>query len=171
MRGSGRRGSDFRTTTPPLLESGLVVEIRRQMAGVQQGPALCRPHGAAILAIAIVEPAQVKNAMHDVQRELSRWLDVALSSHLASALVKIAYGIVKVEDTEATQSLLRSSRHLGVIDVKNAGALGLVAESTEANPGSAAEAMLFETVPMPPRTYPHTPRTPLHSPMTWWNRT
>ena len=35
---------------------------------------------------AIVEPAQVKNAMHDVQRELSRWLDVALSSHLASAL-------------------------------------------------------------------------------------
>lgn len=64
--------------------------------------------------------------------------------HLASALVKIAYGIVKVEDTEATQSLLRSTRHLGVIDVKNAGALGLVAESTEANPGSAAEAMLFD---------------------------
>ena len=40
--------------------------------------------------------------------------------HLASALVKIAYGIVTIEDTEATQSLLRSSRHLGVIDVNNA---------------------------------------------------
>ncbi|HAH64810.1 MAG TPA: peptidase M48, partial [Rhizobiales bacterium] len=39
--------------------------------------------------------------------------------HLASALIKIAYGIVAVEDTEATQSLLRSTRHLGVIDVKN----------------------------------------------------
>jgi Zn-dependent protease with chaperone function len=64
--------------------------------------------------------------------------------HLASALVKIAYGIVKMEDTEATQSLLRSTRHLGVIDVKNAGGLGLVAESTVANPGSAAEAMLFD---------------------------
>jgi Zn-dependent protease with chaperone function len=64
--------------------------------------------------------------------------------HLASALVKIAYGIVKVEDTEATQSLLRSTRHLGVIDVKNAGPLGLIAESTEQSPGSAAEAMLFD---------------------------
>ena len=64
--------------------------------------------------------------------------------HLASALVKIAYGIVKVEDTEATQSLLRSTRHLGVIDVKNAAASGLLAESTEQSPGSAAEAMLFD---------------------------
>jgi Zn-dependent protease with chaperone function len=33
--------------------------------------------------------------------------------NLANALVKIAYGIVAVEDTEATQSLLRSTRHLG----------------------------------------------------------
>ena len=65
--------------------------------------------------------------------------------HLASALVKIAYGIVAVEDTEATQSLLRSTRHLGVIDVKNARYAGLMAESTAANPGAAAEAMLFDT--------------------------
>jgi Zn-dependent protease with chaperone function len=64
--------------------------------------------------------------------------------HLASALVKIAYGIVKVENTEATQGLLRSTRHLGVIDVKNAGPLGLIAESTEQSPGTAAEAMLFD---------------------------
>jgi len=66
--------------------------------------------------------------------------------HLASALVKIAYGIVAVEDTEATQSLLRSARqHLGVIDVKNARYTGLLAESAASNPGSAAEAMLFDS--------------------------
>jgi Zn-dependent protease with chaperone function len=65
--------------------------------------------------------------------------------HLASALVKIAYGIVAIEDTEATQSLLRSTRHLGVIDVKNARYTGLLAESTTADPGAAAQAMLFDT--------------------------
>jgi Zn-dependent protease with chaperone function len=64
--------------------------------------------------------------------------------HLANALVKIAYGIVAVEDTEATQSLLRSTRHLGVIDVKNARYTGLLAESTASHAGSAAEAMLFD---------------------------
>ncbi len=63
---------------------------------------------------------------------------------LASALVKIAYGIVAVEDTTATQSLLRSTRHLGVIDVKNARYTGLLAESAAQSPGSAAEAMLFD---------------------------
>jgi Zn-dependent protease with chaperone function len=64
--------------------------------------------------------------------------------HLASALIKIAYGIVAVEDTEATQSLLRSTRHLGVVDVKNARYTGLLAESTTRHPGAAAEAMLFD---------------------------
>jgi Zn-dependent protease with chaperone function len=64
--------------------------------------------------------------------------------HLASALIKIAYGIVAIEDTEATQSLLRSTRHLGVIDVKNARYTGLLAESTAAGPNAAAEAMLFD---------------------------
>jgi Zn-dependent protease with chaperone function len=65
--------------------------------------------------------------------------------HLASALIKIAYGIVTIEDTEATQSLLRSTRHLGVIDVKNARYTGLLAESTASHAGAAAEAMLFDT--------------------------
>ncbi len=64
--------------------------------------------------------------------------------HLASALVKIAYGIVAIEDTEATQSLLRSTRHLGVIDVKNARYTGLLAESAGDRAGAAAEAMLFD---------------------------
>ena len=62
--------------------------------------------------------------------------------HLASALIKIAYAI---EGTEATQSLLRSTRHLGVIDVKNARYTGLLAESTAGHAGAAAEAMLFDT--------------------------
>ncbi len=65
--------------------------------------------------------------------------------HLASALIKIAYGIVAVEDTEETQSLLRSTRHLGVVDVQNARYTGLLAESTADRPGGAAEAMLFDT--------------------------
>jgi Zn-dependent protease with chaperone function len=64
--------------------------------------------------------------------------------HLASALIKIAYGIVAVEDTEATQSLLRSTRHLGVVDVKNARYTGLLAESTANRANAAAEAMLFD---------------------------
>ena len=63
---------------------------------------------------------------------------------LASALVKIAYGIVAIEDTDATQTLLRSTRHLGVIDVKNARYTGLLAQSAAQSPGSAAEAMLFD---------------------------
>jgi Zn-dependent protease with chaperone function len=64
--------------------------------------------------------------------------------HLASALVKIAYGIVTIEDTEATQSLLRSSRHLGVIDVNNAKGAALIGESAKETGGSVGEAMLFD---------------------------
>jgi len=64
--------------------------------------------------------------------------------HLASALVKIAYGIVTIEDTEATQSLLRSSRHLGVIDVNNAKSAALIGESAKESGGSVGEAMLFD---------------------------
>ncbi|MFN3625914.1 MAG: M48 family metalloprotease [Hyphomicrobium sp.] len=64
--------------------------------------------------------------------------------HLAAALVKIAYGIVKVEDTEATHSLLQSTRHMGVIDVKNARYSGLEAESDLGDPARASEAMLFD---------------------------
>ena len=47
--------------------------------------------------------------------------------HLASALVKIAYGIASVDDTEATQHLLKSTRHMGVIDPNNAKAMGVLA--------------------------------------------
>ncbi|HZP09083.1 M48 family metalloprotease [Methyloceanibacter sp.] len=71
----------------------------------------------------------------------ARWV---APKELASALIKIAYGIVAVEDTEATQNLLRSTRHLGVVDVKNARYTGLLAQSAAERPGSAAEAMLFD---------------------------
>ncbi|MTD93824.1 M48 family metalloprotease [Hyphomicrobium sp. xq] len=64
--------------------------------------------------------------------------------HLASALVKVAYGIVKVEDDESTQSLLQSTRHMGVVDVKNARYSGLEAESDLGDPARASEAMLFD---------------------------
>jgi Zn-dependent protease with chaperone function len=65
--------------------------------------------------------------------------------HLASALVKIAYGIVQVEDTDATQSLLQSTRHMGVIDVKNARYSGLEGESSGLQSAErASEAMLFD---------------------------
>ena len=64
--------------------------------------------------------------------------------HLASALVKIAYGIVRIEDNAATQSLLRGSRHLGVIDVNNAKGPALIGETAAEGRGSVAEAMLFD---------------------------
>jgi Zn-dependent protease with chaperone function len=64
--------------------------------------------------------------------------------HLANALVKIAYGIVTIEDTEATQHLLRSTRHLGVVDVKNAKSAALIGESAKESGGSVGEAMLFD---------------------------
>lgn len=64
--------------------------------------------------------------------------------HLANALVKIAYGIAEAADTQETRDLLASTRHLGVVDVKNARHLGLVAENTKAEPGAMANAMLFD---------------------------
>jgi Zn-dependent protease with chaperone function len=65
--------------------------------------------------------------------------------HLASALVKIAYGIVQVEDTDEAKGLLQSTRHMGVIDVKNARYSGLEAESGGLqSPEQASEAMLFD---------------------------
>lgn len=64
--------------------------------------------------------------------------------HLCNALVKIAYGIAEAGDTEASRDLLAGTRHLGVVDVKNARHLGLVAENTKAEPSAMANAMLFD---------------------------
>ncbi len=65
---------------------------------------------------------------------------------LANALVKIAYGIAEAADTEASRDLLAGTRHLGVVDVKNARNLGLVAENTKAEPSATANAMLFDVL-------------------------
>ena len=64
--------------------------------------------------------------------------------HLANALVKIAYGIAEAADSDATRELLASTRHLGVVDVKSAGPLGLVVEAARQSPGVVADAMLFD---------------------------
>lgn len=64
--------------------------------------------------------------------------------YLASALVKIAYGIARADDTEQSRELLSATRHLGSVDVRNARHFGLVADEAKARPEAAAEAMLFD---------------------------
>ena len=64
--------------------------------------------------------------------------------HLANALVKIAYGIAEATDTQQTGQLLASTRHMGVVDFKGAGPLGLVVEASKLNPDATANAMLFD---------------------------
>lgn len=64
--------------------------------------------------------------------------------HLANALVKIAYGIAEAVDTDETRQLLASTRHMGVMDVKTASHLGLVAEAAKVHPEATAAAMLFD---------------------------
>jgi len=64
--------------------------------------------------------------------------------HLANALVKVAYGIAEVADTEQTRELLASTRHLGVTDYKGARHLGLVVEAAKTHPEATADAMLFD---------------------------
>jgi Zn-dependent protease with chaperone function len=64
--------------------------------------------------------------------------------HLANALVKIAYGIAESTDSDQTRQLLASTRHMGVVDFKGAGPLGLVVEASKLNPDATANAMLFD---------------------------
>ncbi len=47
-------------------------------------------------------------------------------NYLASALVKIAYGIVSAKDSEKTKNLMEGTRTLGIFDHKNAKNFGLV---------------------------------------------
>jgi Zn-dependent protease with chaperone function len=64
--------------------------------------------------------------------------------HLANALVKIAYGIAEVTDSDQTRELLASTRHMGVMDFKGASQLGLVVEAAKKRPDATARAMLFD---------------------------
>lgn len=65
---------------------------------------------------------------------------------LAVALIKIGYGIVTTADSDSTKRLLQSTRHLGIIDVKNAKGLGTTAYITNNNPDMLAEVMVFDAV-------------------------
>jgi len=65
---------------------------------------------------------------------------------LATALIKIAYGVVASEDTEASKRLLHSTRHLGLIDVKNARSLGVVSRLSQADPQVISEVLVFDKV-------------------------
>lgn len=65
---------------------------------------------------------------------------------LANSLIKIAYGIVTVPDSENAKHLLHSTRHLGIIDVKNAKHIGAAAYITNSNPNALAEVMVFDRI-------------------------
>jgi len=65
---------------------------------------------------------------------------------LANALIKIAYGIVSVDDSDTSKHLLQSTRHLGIIDVKNAKYTGIASFITNADTNILAEVMVFDKV-------------------------
>ena len=66
--------------------------------------------------------------------------------HLAEALIKIAYGIVAAPDEGRSKDLLRSTRHLGIVDVKNAKHIGVVSYITHENPDRISDVMVFDRV-------------------------
>lgn len=65
---------------------------------------------------------------------------------LSNALIKIAYGIVAAEDGSRSKRLLQSTRHLGIIDVKNAKHYGITSYITHDDPNVLAEVMVFDKV-------------------------
>lgn len=65
---------------------------------------------------------------------------------LSNALIKIAYGIVSVEDDDRTKALLKSTRHLGIMDVKNAKHYGIASYITNDDANVLAEVMVFDKV-------------------------
>jgi len=65
-------------------------------------------------------------------------------NHLSNALIKIAYGIVAVEDTSSTDRLLKSTRHLGILDIKNAKHTGAISYITHNNPETITQVAMFD---------------------------
>lgn len=68
------------------------------------------------------------------------------SDLLSSALIKIAYGIVQVPDSEKTARLLNSTRSLGIFDVKSANDTGLTFLNTNKKKSLLEKALLFDIV-------------------------
>jgi Zn-dependent protease with chaperone function len=132
--------------------AGTLVQILYQLYAVLVRAGRSDKKGAPMLAIAITALVFYYLGLYIVlylSRTREYYADAFSAEHiearhLANALIKIAYGIVKVEDTQATQTLLQSTRHMGVVDVKNARQLGLFTEGQLAEPERAAEAMLFD---------------------------
>lgn len=65
---------------------------------------------------------------------------------LSNALIKIAYGIVTVEDDNNSKKLLESTRHLGIIDVRKAKYYGVASLVSDSNPDLISEVMVFDKV-------------------------
>jgi Zn-dependent protease with chaperone function len=65
---------------------------------------------------------------------------------LSNALIKIAYGIVSAADDAKTTRLLHSTRHMGIVDVKNAKHIGVTSYITHNDPEVLAEVMVFDRV-------------------------
>ncbi len=65
---------------------------------------------------------------------------------LSTALIKITYGIIAAQDDDTSKRLLQSTRHLGIIDVKNAKHYGIIAYITHNNPDIISEVMVFDKV-------------------------
>ena len=72
--------------------------------------------------------------------------EVTSPKDLADALVKIAYGIVVVPDDAKAKRLLESTRHLGIIDVKNAKHIGVASQMTNSDPQVISEVMVFDKI-------------------------
>jgi len=64
---------------------------------------------------------------------------------LATALIKIAYGIVTESDDDKTKRLLASTRHMGLVDVKDAKATGSLTYVAHHDRSVIAEAMVFDS--------------------------
>jgi len=68
------------------------------------------------------------------------------ANDLSNALIKIAYGIIAAEDDDSSKRLLQATRHLGIIDVKNAKHYGITSYITNSNPNLLSEVMVFDKV-------------------------
>jgi Zn-dependent protease with chaperone function len=65
---------------------------------------------------------------------------------LSNALIKIAYGIVSVDDDNNSKKLLESTRHLGILDVQKAKYYGIASLVSDSNPDLISEVMVFDKV-------------------------
>ncbi|MCK4665827.1 M48 family metalloprotease [Candidatus Dependentiae bacterium] len=65
---------------------------------------------------------------------------------LSSALIKVAYGIASVPDTEKTAHLLNTTRAQGIFDFKAAKNIGLIYENDKERKGLLERSLLFDIV-------------------------